>query len=77
MQVDSATVRFGLGEAAPILHKTRAKDVDRDGDTDLVLVFRVRQTGIACGDTEATLMGETFDGKQIVGADSIVTTGCN
>ena len=49
--------------------------MDGDGDLDLVVHFRTQDTGIACGDTEVTLTGETFGGS-IEGRDSIVTTGC-
>ena len=52
-------------------------DIDGDGDYDLRLRFKVSKIGIACGDTELSLSGSTFDGTEIVGTDSIVTTGCN
>jgi len=42
-----------------------------------VLRFRKRKTGIACGDTEATLTGMTFSGQEIEGSDFIKTKGCN
>jgi hypothetical protein len=75
-EVDPATARFGRtgGEAAPIHFALR--DVDRDGNTDIVLRFRIRQTGIACGDTSASLTARTFDGRAITGSDSIHTVGC-
>lgn len=75
-EVDPATVRFGRtgGEAAPVHFALR--DVDRDGNTDIVLRFRIRQTGIACGDTSASLAARTFDGRSIAGSDSIQTVGC-
>lgn len=75
-EVDPATVRFGRtgSEAAPI--RFALKDVDGDGNTDLVLRFRIQQTGIACGDTSASLTARTFDGQPIMGSDSIHTVGC-
>ncbi len=51
--------------------------MDSDGDLDLMLHFRTQGTGIQCGDTEASLTGETFDGQAIQGTDSVVTVGCN
>ncbi len=56
--------------------RDRFADIDRDGDTDLVLYFQTEETGIVCGDTEATLTGETFEGVPITGTDAIVTLGC-
>lgn len=74
--VDPAAVRFGATgtEAAPA-HSTLA-DVEGDGDTDLILHFRTPDTGIECGDTSASLTGETFGGQQIEQTDSIQTVGC-
>ncbi len=74
--VSPSTVRFGPDEASMIHRSGHLKDVDADGDLDLVLHFRTQETGIACGDTEATLTGETFDGQPLQGSDSIVTVGC-
>jgi len=73
-QVDIPTVQFGPNGAEAIRYKV--KDVNRDGLSDLLLRFRVPETGIACGDTEATLIGETFGGQSFTGTDSIKTVGC-
>lgn len=73
--VDPSTVVFGPLGAAPHSH-AQAEDVDDDGDLDMVLRFRIPTTGIACGDTEATLSGETLDGKSFAATDSVVTQGC-
>ena len=40
-------------------------------------VLGISETGIVCGDTEATLVGETFDGAQVAGTDTVNTVGCN
>ncbi len=73
-RVDPSSVRFGpVGAQA---NRMQLKDVDRDGDTDLLLGFRTSETGIACGDTEASLTGQTFAGESISGSDSFVTSGC-
>ncbi|HKE44300.1 MAG TPA: hypothetical protein VKB41_07145 [Steroidobacteraceae bacterium] len=74
--VDPAKVLFGATgtEAAPTHFALR--DVDRDGNTDIVLQFKIQETGIQCADTSAVLSGETFDGRAIKGSDSIRTVGC-
>jgi hypothetical protein len=43
---------------------------------DMVLHFKTQESAIACGDTEATLNGETFDGTPITGTDAVKTVGC-
>lgn len=73
---DQATLRFGPGAAGIAHSSAHPKDVDDDGDIDLVLHFRTRETGIACGDETVRLTGETASGQQFEGEDAITTTGC-
>lgn len=73
-QINPESARFGSNEAEAIRY--RSVDVDRDGDLDLVLDFNTVETGIACGDAEATLIGETIAGQSFTGTDSIKTIGC-
>ena len=74
--VDSTTVLFGrTGTEATPVHAAM-EDVDLDGDTDMILHFNTQATGIQCGDTSASLTGETFSGQMIQGSDSIKTVGC-
>jgi len=55
--IDEATLRFGP-DGAPIAHRhAHFEDVNLDGIIDLVTHYRVRDTGIACGDTSAALSG--------------------
>jgi hypothetical protein len=74
--VDPTMVLFGATgtEAAPV--QSALEDVDGDGDTDMILHFNTQGTGIACGDTSASLTGETFGGQMIKGSDLINTVGC-
>jgi hypothetical protein len=72
--VDPNTVTFGPNGAAPV--HSALENVDGDGDTDLILHFNTQATGIQCGDTSASLTGETFSGQTIHGSDSINTVGC-
>ena len=74
--VDPASVRIGPAGAS-INANPRAVDIDGDQVEDLRLRFRVSEIGISCGDTELSLSASTYDGDEIIGTDSIVTTGCN
>jgi hypothetical protein len=42
----------------------------------MVFHFNIQESAIVCGDTEATLTGETFDGTLITGTDAVKTVGC-
>ena len=75
--VDPATVTFGPNMVEPV-HKGscgHVEDYDGDGDLDLIFHFNIQDTGIAKGDTEATLTGQTYGGVHISGTDSVKTAG--
>jgi len=74
--VDPSTVLFGATgtEASPV--HSALEDVDGDGDSDMILHFNTQATGIECGDTSASLTGETFGEQMIQGSDSVNTVGC-
>lgn len=74
-QVDASTLEFGAEAAAPLHDVAYLKDVNNDGFTDLVARYRIDETGIASGDTESCLVGETFDARPFRGCDSLVTVG--
>jgi hypothetical protein len=65
--VDASTVEFE--GASPT--KWSKKDVDKDGDKDLVLHFKTQELGLVKGDTEGELTGWTKDGTPISGSDSV------
>lgn len=76
LQVDWETVEFGPGRASEVHQRSHASDVDGDGDMDLLLHFKVQDTGIECGQTEASLTGMTFGGEVVSGTDAIATANC-
>jgi hypothetical protein len=74
--IDPLSVRFGPDGAKETHNKGHIEDANHDGDPDLVLHFKTQATGITCGDTSASLTGETFDGDPIQGSDAIKIVGC-
>lgn len=67
-------VFFGPGEAKVLRYRTR--DIDGDGLDDLRLWFRIYDTGIRCGDTQATLIARDLDWNPLFGTDWINTVRC-
>ncbi len=74
--VDVTSVEFGPGGATEDHRRGHFTDVDKDGDTDLLLHFRTQETGIQCGDTTASLRGRTLGGQVFTGLDSIRIRRC-
>jgi hypothetical protein len=74
MDVEPESVGFGPN-AAPIFGGKQAHlaDVDGDGYDDLFCHFPVPETGIAFGDEEACVSGETLDGVALEGCAPVVT----
>ncbi len=75
-QIDLGTVRFGPGKAMT----TGAYQIsDRNGDsyTDMAVFFPQQDTGIACGDTEVSVYGETYAGDTFTATDAITTVNCD
>ena len=74
--VDPATVEFGPNGAGVAHAGGHIDDINRDGFNDLLLHFATSDTGIACGDTSASLTGTTFGGQAIEGTDSVTAVPC-
>ena len=76
--IDDGTVRFGPAEGAidPAKTPDLAADLDSDGLDDATFEFRLGSVGISCGETEATLKGETTSGQPFEGTD-VISTVCN
>ncbi len=72
--VDATTLAFGPGGAAPMHKKSgHFKDANHDGIEDLLSHYRTGDSGIAIGDEEACITGETLDGEAFEGCDTIET----
>jgi len=70
--IDAATLQFGPDRAAPeIMPAPRLRDVNADGYLDFVSFFRGDAAGIAAGDTEACLLGDSVAGERLLGCDTI------
>jgi hypothetical protein len=71
------SVAFGPSGATEAHGRGHIEDVNGDGAPDLLLHFRTQETGLQCGDTSASLTGQTVGGEPIEGSDAINTVGCN
>ncbi|MFQ5882787.1 MAG: hypothetical protein ACE5I9_10015, partial [Candidatus Methylomirabilales bacterium] len=74
-RVNARTVKFGPAGAPPDLEHVKTQDVNRDGRDDVVLRFRIQETGIECGETTADLTGRTLLGDRLTGTDAIRVVG--
>jgi len=69
---DESSIAFGTAGATPADGvSTYLDDLNGDGLMDLVSHYWTPETGIALGDTEACLTGETLDGVPFEGCDSV------
>jgi hypothetical protein len=83
LDVDPTTLAFGPAGAAPAHELCTAddfaghiRDVNGDGFDDLVTHYVTSEAGIAFGDPEACLSGQTTSGERFEGCDSIRMMGC-
>lgn len=70
--INVSTIEFGSGKSKEEHEKGHLKDIDNDGDIDLVLHFKTQDIGIQIEDTEICLTGMTINSTHIKGCDSIL-----
>jgi hypothetical protein len=70
--VDISTVAIGPTGTEAEVFRAMFDDVDRDGDTDRLLLFRQQEMGISCTDKVIVLKGKTTDGRTIEGSETVV-----
>jgi hypothetical protein len=75
-KVDPDTVRVGPQGTEASIFRSMLEDVDRDGDVDRMLLVRVRDMSIKCGNTIIKVTGKTIEGRAFEGSDSVGTEGC-
>lgn len=76
IEVNASSVEFGPSQATMDPPYEKDNDVNHDGYNDLLLKFKMKDTGIKCGDTQAKLIGKTYSGLNISGTDSFETIAC-
>jgi hypothetical protein len=77
LDVDLSTLAFGPAAAAPFLWAgVTVDDIDSDDFDDLVVHFRLEESGIQLGQTQACVTGELLDGATIQGCDAIAVVAC-
>jgi len=73
---DPDSIRVGATGTELSVFRSMLEDVDRDNDVDRLLLVRVSETGIKCGQTEVRLTGKTTTGRNIEGSQKVTTEGC-
>lgn len=75
--VDSNTIRFGATGTEAASVNIALRDVDGDGQRDMIVRFQIPDTRITCGDTSAVLTAQTAKGSSIIGSSPIKTVQCS
>lgn len=75
-RVDPATVRVGATGTEASVFRSASEDIDKDGDTDLILLVRVPDMKLECSHAAVWLKGKTRDGKDIEGKEAVTMQGC-
>ena len=74
--VDASTIRIGPTGTEATIFRSNMDDVDRDGKIDMLLLVRVQEMAIKCGNTTIILKAKTKAGRQIEGSEVVKLEGC-
>ena len=74
--VDPDTIRIGPAGTEASIFRSMLEDVDKDGDIDRMVLVRVRDMQIKCGNKTIRLTGRTVEGRPFEGSDAVATEGC-
>ena len=75
-KADPDTIRVGPEGTEAAIFRSMLEDVDKDGDVDRMLLVRVREMRIKCGNKTIKVTGKTTDGREFEGSDTVATEGC-
>jgi hypothetical protein len=73
--VDRNSIRLGSSNATP--YRFISQDLNGDNIADLVMRFKISDSGIACEDWSIKLRGTMVKGAKFVSSTAITTTGCD
>ena len=71
-RTDQTSLRFGRrGDEESFDFCVGDEDVNNDGLLDLVCHFNTQSSGFQQGDVQGIISGQTLDGAEILGSDSV------
>ena len=73
---DPETILVGPQGKEASVFRSMLEDIDRDGDIDRMLLVRVRDMQVACGNKIIRITGKTTDGRAFEGSEAVATAGC-
>jgi hypothetical protein len=73
---DPETILVGPQGKEASIFRSMLEDIDRDGDIDRMLLVRVRDMQVPCGNKIIRVTGKTTDGRAFEGSEAVATAGC-
>jgi hypothetical protein len=73
----ATNLAFGPAGVGIVHNAAHVSDIDGDGLDDLTMHFKQKDSGVACGDTSASLTGDTGGGDPFATSAPINVVGCN